>query len=381
MLLTPWDMPEKGTEPMSHSPIDARATRQFSHSIVVQQGLLAKASDFLKAVNSSCRAAIIADTTVAAFYGANLCDSLIRTGVSAELITVPPGESTKNAATFLDLIDRLDHAGVTRRTIVVALGGGVICDTAGFVASAYMRGIPYVNIPTTLLAQVDAAIGGKVAVNHASGKNLIGSFYYPEAVLIDPETLRSLPPRDISAGLAEMIKVAVIAPPDLFEFLENNIELVRCLDMNALEEGIVQAVRLKVQLVAQDPFEVDLRRVLNFGHTLGHPIEAAAGYGTYTHGEAISIGMAIATRLAIRRGICLETDACRLTNLLEAAGLPTMLDPTLFDVVLMRLNAVRRIRDGHLHFVLPLSIGETGIFDDVTEHELMLALRESQARD
>ena len=258
------------------------------------------------------------------------------------------------------------------------MGGGAIIDTTGWVASIYMRGISYINLPTTLLAQVDAAIGGKVAVNHDTAKNLIGSFYAPDAVVSCTTWLSTLDSRQFRSGLAEAIKLAVISSTQLLTFIERHLESLAALDRTCLQSLVHAASSIKCTLVERDPYEVDLRRTLNFGHTVGHAVETVTGYGPVLHGEAVAYGMAVAVRVAAARGVLPPAVAARIAGLLRAVGLPVLLGelrvaPAAEDVI-VALDKVRQVRDGSLRFVLPTGIGSALIVDDVGHDEIRSAL-------
>jgi 3-dehydroquinate synthase len=254
----------------------------------------------------------------------------------------------------------------------------VIVDTTGLVASIYMRGVPYLNLATTLLAQVDAAIGGKVGVDHGSAKNLIGSFYEPQAVISCTDYLSSLDSRELRCGLAEVIKKAVIASPRLFDYLEHHLGEIVSGSPSVRYEVVRSASILKAALIEADPYETDLRRPLNFGHTVGHAVETATGYGPVRHGEAVAFGIAVAVDIAVRRGILRPVDASRITRLLEASGLPVRIDALAAtprtDKLVAALDKIRQVRAGSLRFVLPAAIGATEIVDDVTPAEIVAAM-------
>lgn len=243
-----------------------------------------------------------------------------------------------------------------------------------------MRGISYVNVPTTLLAQVDAAIGGKVAVNHDNAKNLIGAFYAPHAVVSCTGWLSTLDARQVRAGLAEVIKLAIISSPQLFAFIEQHLERLMTLDVSCLQPLVHAASAIKCALVERDPYEIDLRRTLNFGHTVGHAVETVTGYGPVLHGEAVAYGMAVAVRVAVTRGVLAPATASRIIGILRAVGLPVLpgelpVTPAAEDVI-AALDKVRQVRDGSLRFVLPTSMGSALIADDVDDDEIRLALHD-----
>ncbi|MBC3841370.1 3-dehydroquinate synthase [Streptacidiphilus sp. 4-A2] len=324
------------------------------------------------------RVALITDDSVAPLHARRLADRLTGAGLAVGMTSFPAGEASKSLNTAARLLDWLAGSALARRDVVLAMGGGVVIDTVGWVASVYMRGVPYINVPTTLLAHVDAALGGKVAVDHASAKNLIGAFYQPMAVVSNVGYLVTLDRRHLRAGLAEAIKKGIIASPELFELIERQHADILAADPAATARLVHGASVIKCQLIAKDPYEDDLRRPLNFGHTVGHAVETVAGYEHVLHGEAVAFGMACASRIAERRGLLPPELLERITGLLGEVGLPVFLTdlPVRIDPAetLRALGQIRKIRDGHLRFVLPVGLGETVIADDVTDEEIRAAL-------
>lgn len=359
---------------------EGHATRTEAYPIFVT-GSLAQTVERLHDLAGSSQLAIITERTVLALHGERLLRQLRESGLAVELHVLPPGERSKSLDRALELWDWLARGSIGRRDLVVTLGGGVINDLGGWVASGYMRGLPYVNLPTTLLAQVDGAIGGKVAVNHDAAKNLIGAFYQPSAVISNVAFLETLDERQLRSGLAESIKKAVIASPAYWEFIEQNGEAILGRDLEALKRLVHCAGAIKTRLVARDPYEEDLRRPLNFGHTVGHPLETITGYGPLYHGEAVAFGMAVESRIAANRGLLAEADLERIIRLLRRTGLPTSAQDLPVQAPAEKLVAamdkVRLIRAGSLRYVLPVSLGETAIANDVSEDELRLALTQS----
>ncbi|GAB3977919.1 3-dehydroquinate synthase [Actinoallomurus acanthiterrae] len=372
--------------PLSTTPsaIELKINREDTYRIHVVRDSSA-ATEALLAELDGRRAAVITERTVASLPAYRITGALGERGRLLGSIAIPAGERSKSLDTAYLLIDWLAQLGLARRDVVVALGGGMIMDTVGWVASAYMRGVPYINVPTTLLAQVDAGLGGKVAVDHNAAKNLVGAFYQPRAVISCLEFLETLDPRQARAGLAEVVKKAVIASPELFQFIERNAdELVRC-SPGPSETLVRAASTIKSELVGRDPYEVDLRRPLNFGHTVGHAVETTTGYGPVLHGEAVAFGMTIAVDISRARGLLAPALADRITRLLTGLGLPVRLEqlrsvPPVEDV-LAALDKIREIRDGSLRFVLPVELGTTLIVDDVTEDEVRAALLRNVAED
>ncbi|MEV5752687.1 3-dehydroquinate synthase [Actinoallomurus sp. NPDC052308] len=372
--------------PLSTTPSAIEVTHQRNDTYRIHVAAdPAAATQALLAELDGRRAAVITERTVAALPPGDLTRTLQEHGLLLGNIAVPPGERSKTLDTAYLLIDWLTQLDLARRDVVIALGGGVILDTVGWVASAYMRGVPYINVPTTLLAQVDAAIGGKVAVDHNSAKNLVGAFHQPRAVISCLSYLDTLDTRQTSAGLAEAVKKAVIASPELFEFIENHADDLLHHRRPATETLVRAAGAIKSELVGRDPYEQDLRRPLNFGHTVGHAVETTTGYGPVLHGEAVAFGMAIAVDIARARGLLDPAVADRITHLLTDLDLPVRLHQLRavppIDDVLTALGKIRQIRDGSLRFVLPVELGTTLITDDVTEDEVRAALLRATAED
>ncbi len=277
------------------------------------------------------------------------------------MLIFPGGEVNKRLSVLEDLADQMVGRGADRRSVLLGFGGGIVTDVAGFLAAIFMRGVQILQIPTTLLAQVDAAIGGKTGVNLSLGKNLIGSFHQPLAVLIDPDVLHTLPEREFRAGLFEVIKAGVIRDPDLFRVFEEDCEKVTSHDAATVEFLIAGAVRIKAEVVSADEKENDLRRILNFGHTIGHALEAETRYDYFLHGEAVAWGMLAATRLAVLTQSLSRADAHRIENVISLYGpLPSarQLSP---DALLDRLVSDKKTQSGTVHFVLPTSIGSVTI--------------------
>jgi 3-dehydroquinate synthase len=372
------DLPMPGFD----GPVISTVQRTSTYSIYVPLDEATALADLAEAIGDR-RVAMITDETVDKLYAGRIADWLSNRGLKVQKIALPAGEGSKSLPAALHLLDWLASSDIRRRDVIVAVGGGVIIDTAGWVASIYMRGISYINVPTTLLAQVDAAIGGKVAVNHDTAKNLIGGFYSPDAVVSCTEWLSTLDARQTRAGLAEAIKMSIISSPPLFEFIEQNLESLRALEPASLQILVHASSAIKCALVERDPFEVDLRRTLNFGHTVGHSVETATGYGPVLHGEAVAYGMSVAVRIATARGVLPAETATRIVAILHALGLPTLPEelPAMPPVeeVIGALEMVRQVRNGSLRFVLPTGIGSSLICDDVCDDEIRAALDEGPA--
>lgn len=336
-----------------------------SYPIVIQPGVLHLVGQDIAARKIAKRFGIISDDYVAALYGDTLLQSLADAGVGAELVTFPRGEASKNLQTIATLASELAGRGFDRGDGLIALGGGVSGDMAGFLASIYMRGIPFVQIPTTLLSQVDSSVGGKTGVDIPEGKNLVGTFYQPQAVYIDPDVLKTLPEKEILGGLAEVIKYGVIWDADFFDFLDRQRGNILALREDAVIPLIARCCEIKAQVVEQDEREGGLRRILNFGHTIGHAVEAASGF-SLIHGLAIGIGMRAAADLAVLGGHLAKEEAARIRRLLEEYGLPVIIPSTLDRTAIKQfLLADKKTIGGRVFFVLPEAIGRVRVTDEV----------------
>ncbi len=346
-----------------------------SYPIIVGASFLARVGEILIPHIKSNKVLIVSDAFVQARYMPVVQESLETAGIDVSTIEVPTGEESKSLAQFSRIQDSLVAHQLDRGSTLIALGGGVIGDLGGFAAAVYMRGIPYVQIPTTLQAQVDASVGGKTAINHPRGKNLIGAFHQPKLVLIDVETLDTLPQRDIRAGLIEVIKMGVIRDHALFEMVEENLDAILNLDSEILIEMISRACVNKAEIVAKDEKESGLRMVLNYGHTFGHAIEALTHYNRYRHGEAVSIGMNCAAQLAKNFGMFSETDLQRQQVLLDRAKLPLAFPPDLTPEALCdAMYLDKKTLGGKLRLILPTRIGEVVIRDDVEDRHVLDAI-------
>ena len=320
------------------------------------------------------RVAIVTNTTVAPLYLAQLSAALRAQGVETISIVLEDGERYKNWATLNRIYDALLEQRCDRKTTLIALGGGVVGDLAGFAAATYMRGIPFVQVPTTLLAQVDSSIGGKTGINHPLGKNMIGAFYQPRLVLADTAVLATLPQRELSAGLAEVIKHGLIRDESFVAWLEQNVEKLLACDAETLAHAVRRCCEIKAAVVAEDERETGARALLNFGHTFGHAIESALGYGEWLHGEAVAAGMAMAAELSRRMGFIAQADADRIVALLKRAKLPVA-QPGIAPARLLELMAVdKKTEGGRLRFVLLDRIGAASIRDQVPAELLQQAL-------
>ena len=333
-----------------------------SYQIHIGAGLLASLGALVRSVAPHERSGVIADGNVVETHGSEATRSLEAVGYQVTTKGLTPGEAGKQLDTVRELYALLINGRLERRSPVVAVGGGVVGDTAGFVAATYLRGVPFVQCPTTLLAMVDASVGGKVGVNLPQGKNLVGAFYQPSLVVADTDTLRTLPPRELRCGLAECVKHAVIRDEGLFSWLEQHLDEVFALETGALVELVQRNVQIKANVVMADEKESGQRAHLNFGHTFGHAIEATQAYGGYHHGEAVSLGMVAATRLAVQTGGCEAPVLGRLIALLERIGLPTVADslvPTAKLYETMTLD--KKVVDGRIRLVLPEGLGHVTV--------------------
>jgi 3-dehydroquinate synthase len=309
-------------------------------------------------------------------------ESLGLAGVESEMVVVPSGETSKSVKWVEKCYNALAAHRLERKSFIVALGGGVAGDLAGFVAATYLRGIPFVQVPTTLLAQVDSSVGGKVGVNLKAGKNLVGAFHQPRLVLCDLDTLGTLPMREYRAGLAEVIKYGIIHDAELFERLERDMDKLLRREPKVLAEVIARCCEIKAEVVAQDETESGLRAILNFGHTIGHGLEAISHYGKYLHGEAISIGQVAAARLSREVLGLPEQDVERIGNLFDRAGLPTniTLNQGQRKKLLAAMKLDKKVSAGEIKFVLARRIGEVEVGQKVTANVLEQTLNSSHAR-
>ena len=333
------------------------------YPIVIGAGLLGGAFDLGKyLVGSDCL--VVSNEIVAPLYLDKLKANL--PGKTISTIELPDGESFKTTDTLHTILDKLVEIGANRDTTVVALGGGVVGDVAGFAAASYMRGVGFVQVPTTLLAQVDSSVGGKTGINHAQGKNLIGAFYQPSVVLIDTETLQTLPDRELKAGLAEVIKYGAIADITFLAWLEENLDALLCGDAKALAYAIERSCAIKAEVVAEDERESGRRAILNFGHTFAHAIENCLGYGEWLHGEAVAAGMVMAAKLSEID----DSEVKRLQGLIERAGLPTAAPDIGSSRMLDAMSRDKKVQQKEIRFVLLRALGDAFITADVDTDRL-----------
>ncbi len=367
--------------------ITVKITEDKEYKIYIEKGILNNLGEHLSKTIGNKRIVIITNPLVNSLYGTKLLSVLRKDGINSDLIEVPDGEKYKSLSTAKHLYDELLKRKADRTTTLIALGGGVIGDLAGFVAATYMRGLPLAHIPTTLLAQVDSSIGGKVAVDHTLAKNIIGSFYQPKAVYADPEVLQTLSDQDIKNGIVEAIKIAVIKSPDFFKWLEKNIGQLLKKHKDLLCEVVKEAVSLKVDIVLKDPRENGLRKVLNFGHSIGHALEVEAGYKDLSHGEAVALGMLIETKIARNRGMCSEDFEEKIRKILSFPP-PSLSSPrkreskSIFKYIKNidynqfweTLTLDKKNYQGKITFILPEALGKVSPTDNINKEEVIKAL-------
>jgi len=336
-----------------------------SYEIHIGPGMLRQVGHRLKESGVSDKLVIITNPIVNRLYGETLKQNLTREGFKVSMLQVADGEEQKSLETAGRLYHELSNSYVERTTPILALGGGVIGDLAGFLAATYLRGVPLVQIPTTLLAQVDSSIGGKVAVNHDQLKNKIGAFYQPRLVVSDISTLITLPPGELANGLAEVIKSAVIWDKEFFAYLEKNIDEIKSLDVDKLEEIVFRTAKIKVEVVEKDERDLGLRNILNYGHTVGHAIESAADFRV-GHGESVAIGMLAAAKISNRLGILDIDEVARLRSLIKRANLPVEMPDLELGRIIQAMSHDKKIAKGKIRFVLPKAIGDVFITDEVS---------------
>ncbi len=351
-----------------------------SYPIEIRRGLLGEVGSRLASVGFSGRVAVVTNQLVSGLYASTLIAGLEGAGFEPVLIIIPDGEEFKNLETLSGIYDSLIEMRFERTSPIIALGGGVVGDVAGFSAATYLRGVPYIQVPTTLLAQVDSSVGGKTAVNHPKGKNLIGAFYQPRGVYIDPDVLSTLEAREVRAGMAEVIKYGVIWDENFFESLE---EMASGLGSNEslldreteLIGAIARSCEIKAEIVGRDETESGLRSILNFGHTFGHAIEAGAGYGKYRHGEAVAIGMVMAARFSALLGLCDESVAGRVEALVKAVGLESAAPAIPAEEMYAAMKLDKKVTAAKIRFVLANSLGSVTL-DEADEATLLHFLSE-----
>ena len=348
-----------------------------AYPIEIGKGALANLAAHIANVTERTRCAVISNATVFELYGNRVMDYLAKNGFDGYYIEIPDSETAKSLEVAGNVCHQMLAKGLDRDSIVIALGGGVVGDLAGFVAATFMRGIPIIQVPTTLLAQVDSSIGGKCAVDHPLGKNLIGMFHQPLAVISDPDVLLTLAKEDLRSGMGEVIKYGMISDPDLFELLETRAGDVLARDIDVLCDIVERCSAIKANIVSQDEKDHGLRRILNFGHTFGHAVETGKEYRGISHGEAVAVGMVFATRLSLNLGLVDETVLDRLLGLLEAYDLPISITSDLkFEELLATMRLDKKAIGGNMKFVLPTEMGNVIIKDDITEDQIIRTMGE-----
>jgi len=344
-----------------------------SYPIYIGENLLSQAELLSRYIKGN-EVLVVTNTTIAPLYLQQVVDSL--TAFHCESVILPDGEEFKNIDILNHIFDKLLQEKFSRKVTLIALGGGVIGDMTGFAAACYQRGVPFIQIPTTLLAQVDSSVGGKTAVNHSLGKNMIGAFYQPQCVIADTLTLNTLDDRQLSSGLAEVIKYGLINDAEFFGWLENNISALRVRDQSALAEAIERSCQDKADLVAQDEREQGVRALLNLGHTFGHAIETGMGYGNFLHGEGVAVGIVMAADLSQRMGWIEQADIERIKDILTTAGLPISVPTGMSSEQFMSLMSVdKKVQDGQIRFVLLKNIGEAVISNNYSAKSLAETLK------
>ncbi len=331
-----------------------------SYPIYIGVGVLPEIGDLCRPLDLSGRGALITNPVVGRLYGHQVVSSFESAGIPLTLLEIPDGEEFKNLQVAGDLYERLLPLGLDRRSALVALGGGVIGDLAGFVAATFMRGLPLIQVPTSLVAQVDSSVGGKVGVNLPQAKNMVGAFYQPRLVLSDVHLLRTLPPREFRAGLAEVVKYGVVADKGFFEWFETNVAAILEGSEEALVRIVTTSCRTKAAVVERDERDEGVRAVLNFGHTVGHALEAVTGYQQLSHGEAVAIGMVAAARISSRMGLCREEVPLRLARLLERIGLPCAI-PIDVEKLAKTISYDKKLRKDVTYFVLTKEFGDVTV--------------------
>ncbi len=338
-----------------------------SYVIVIQPGILKQIGHVLQDAGCSGRVGIVTNPAVNKLYGRVVHRALNEAGFSPFFIIVPDGEQAKTMKWLAKILDSLVMQRIERQDVILALGGGVTGDVAGFAASTYLRGIPFVQVPTTLVAQVDSSVGGKTGVNHPRGKNLIGAFYQPQIVVIDPGVLKTLPPRQWIAGLAEVIKYGMIADKPFFEYLENHVEGLRSQSNDVIPHVLKRCCEIKAEVVSGDERESGRRRILNYGHTLGHALEAWGHYKKWIHGEAVGLGMVLEGSLAHYLGMCSKDVVERQDDLIKSVGLPSSMPKMKFLDLWEAMQHDKKTIKGDIYCVLPKRIGDVSVVPLVRE--------------
>lgn len=350
-----------------------------SYFIKIASGLLNDAGALLRGISRNNKVMLVSNPTVYSLYGQKALDSLEKAGFTVHVALMPDGEAYKNMDEALKILDEGFACGLERGSTVAALGGGVVGDLAGFAAAIYQRGIDFVQFPTTLLAQVDSSVGGKVAVNHPRGKNLIGAFHQPRLVVIDTDTLSTLEKRDYYSGLGEVFKYGIVNDESFFAYLEEQVEQIAARNKDCLAYIIYNSCRIKSEIVAADEKEEGWRAVLNLGHTFGHAIEQLTGYGSYRHGEAVAMGTMAAIYLAWDEGLLPEEEASRIKELYRKTGIPIVFPELNPEEVYQAMLNDKKVVNGRLRLILPAGIGAFTIRDDCSKEKILKAIAKAQA--
>ncbi len=345
-----------------------------SYNILIGARILKKVGNELRSLGYTDKAVVVTNSTVNEIYGYRLLKSLKRAGIKAELIVVDDTEKSKSLKVVNDILTKLLELKCERNTPLIALGGGVVGDLTGFVASIYLRGVPFIQLPTTLLAQVDSSVGGKTGVNHKLGKNLIGSFYQPKLVMIDTAVLKTLPDEELLNGICEIIKYGVIKDADLFDYLKDNSAKLLKRDVNSLRHVIKRSCEIKAEIVSADEREAGLRAILNFGHTLGHALEATSKYKGIKHGRAVATGMIYAANLSFALGACKKALVDDIKGIIDKYGIDTQIRITVAGDIIETMKLDKKVKKGEIKFVLPVKKGEVKYGVSVNEGIIVKAL-------
>ena len=346
-----------------------------SYEIRIGRGILQNTAEWVLDIAKPSRVVIITHPSINKLYGQTLSSGFSDSNVPTDFIEVPDGEKSKSLVQTEQIYDHLLKLKCDRQTVLIALGGGVIGDLTGFIAATYMRGVPFIQVPTTLLSQVDSSVGGKTAVNHPLGKNMIGVFYQPILVVIDIETLNTLPEKEYRAGIAEIVKYGVIEDANLFDFLEQKFQQILSQDSDSLEHIIFTSCSIKARVVEKDEFESHYRMVLNFGHTIGHTIESLTSYSTFIHGEAVSIGMVYAAKLSHVMDYCDDEVVQRITTLIINFGLPSRLPDLNIEDMIQTMYLDKKTAHKMIRFIVVKDIGSIEIVDNVDPSFILEALQ------
>ena len=338
-----------------------------SYDIYIGSKLAEELKQFVSVAKFSRKAMLVTDTNVEKIFSGEIRLALESAGLEVKVVIIPAGETSKSLAEAEKIYTEAIEFGLDRKSAVFALGGGVVGDLTGFIAATYLRGVPFVQIPTSLLAQVDSSVGGKVAVNHKLGKNLIGAFYQPKAVFIDLDMLKTLLSREIASGLGEIVKYGVISDSKLFKYIEDNSYKILALEHEVMEHIIARSCEIKADVVSKDEKEGGLRRILNFGHTMAHAIEEATGYSRYTHGEAVAIGMIGAAYISYKLGRIDEAALNRLQNLIDKLGMVSRAKDCDVDIMFEAIFRDKKTINGKINWVLMDKIGKVSIISDVPD--------------